>query len=138
MKRATTINICLFYVLVAIGVGGRWLGTHDDWAGMANFTPIVAIGLFAGFYFARRWVALLVPLAALAISNICLDSYGSWLMLATVYGSFLLAPLLGRILRGKPSGAKALRGSDPAGGVLLFHDRSRRVDRRYSASPCDV
>ena len=61
-------------------------GAGDEWLGVApNFTPLAAIGLFAGFFFPRRVVALLVPLTAMVISNLCLKSYGSWLMLATVY-----------------------------------------------------
>jgi hypothetical protein len=100
VKRDSSINVCTFCLLVAFAVFGRWLGARDEWLGIApNFTPMAAVGLFAGFFFARRSVALLVPLTALVISNLCLESYGSWLMMATVYGSFLVAPLLGRALR---------------------------------------
>jgi uncharacterized protein DUF6580 len=107
MNRDKSLAAIVFCLLVALGVVGRWLGPHDGWLALApNFTPTAAIGLFAGFFFARRSVALLVPLAALAISNIWLESYGSWQLMAAVYGSFLVAPFLGRALRVNPTPAK--------------------------------
>ncbi len=104
MKRETKLNICLFVLLVAIGAAGRWLGARDDWSLLSpNFTPMAAIGLFAGYVFANRWLALAVPAAALAISNLYLASYHSWLMPVAVCGSFMAAPLLGRAVRGRPT-----------------------------------
>jgi hypothetical protein len=109
VKRDTKIKIGVFCLLVAVGVVGRWLGPRDEWLSLApNFTPMAAIGLFAGFFFARRSVAQLVPLAALVISNLFLESYGSWLMMVAVYGAFLVAPLLGRALRVRPTAVKAI------------------------------
>jgi hypothetical protein len=109
MSRDKSLSVVLFSLLVALGVVGRWLGPRDEWLALApNFTPMAAIGLFAGFFFTRRSVALLVPLIALIISNIWLESYGSWLLMAAVYGSFLIAPFLGRELRVKPTAAKIL------------------------------
>ncbi len=109
MKRNANGNLAIFCLLVALGVLGRWIGAKNDWLGVSpNFTPIAAIGLFAGFYFARRSIALLVPLTAMAISNLWLESYGSWLVMATVYGSFMLAPLLGRELRLRPAAVKVV------------------------------
>jgi hypothetical protein len=109
MKRDMSLGICLFFLLEALGVVGRWLGPHDEWLALApNFTPMSAIGLFAGYFFARRSVALLVPLAALIISNLFLESYGSWSLMASVYASFLIAPLLGQSLRVKPTAVKAI------------------------------
>jgi hypothetical protein len=109
MNRDKSLAILLFCLLVALGVVGRWLGPHDEWLALApNFTPMAAIGLFAGCFFARRSVALLVPLAALVISNMFLESYGSGPLMASVYGSFLVAPLLGRTLRVNPTAVKAI------------------------------
>src|SRR6266446_2990262 len=109
MTRDKSLAILLFCLLVALGVVGRWLGPRDEWLALApNFTPMAAIGLFAGYFFARRSIALLVPLAALVISNLWLESYGSWPLMASVYGSFLIAPLLGRTLHVKPTVAKII------------------------------
>ena len=104
MKRETISNLCLFSLLVLLAVAGRWIGASDRWDALPpNFTPVAAVGLFAGFVFGSGTLALLVPLVALAISNLLLDSYGSLAMGATVYCSFLAAPLLGRWLRRRPS-----------------------------------
>ncbi len=108
VNRETLRNFALCGLLVAIAVAGRWLGASVDWAFLPpNFTPVAAVGLFAGFLFASRTMALLVPLAALAISNLALDSYGSVWMGAIVYGSFMAAPLMGRWLRRRPSAGRA-------------------------------
>ena len=92
MNRSARANICLAGLLVAIAVAGRWIGSSADWSILPpNFTPVAAVGLFAGYLFASRRLALAVPLAALAISNLALDSYGSLWMAIVVYGSFLAA-----------------------------------------------
>lgn len=39
-----------------------------------NFTPIAAIGLFGAAYFERRWLALIVPFAALFFSDLLLNN----------------------------------------------------------------
>jgi hypothetical protein len=108
VNRETRWNFCLCGLLVAIAVAGRWFGASVDWSILPpNFTPVAAIGLFAGFLFADRKMALMVPLVALVISNLALDSYGSVWMGAIVYGSFMAAPLMGRWLRSRPTAARA-------------------------------
>lgn len=61
-----------------------------------NFTPIGALGLFAGAYIAMRryW---LVPLAALLISDILIGFYHPATMLS-VYLAFIFCAVLGRIV----------------------------------------
>jgi len=63
-----------------------------------NFAPIGAMALFSGASFADRRVALLLPLAALFLSDLVL---GLHILLPVVYGSFALNVLLGRWLRGR-------------------------------------
>ncbi len=109
MNCKTRRNLWLGGLLVAIAVAGRWIGAYVNWSLLPpNFTPVAAIGLFAGFLFANRTTALLVPLVALAISNLALDSYGSFWMGLVVYGSFMAAPLMGRWLRNRPTAGRAL------------------------------
>lgn len=92
-----------------------------------NFSPVIAIALFAGAYFAdRRW-ALLVPLAAMLLSDLALAAIQGGLYLQhlaspvalSVYACILLSTLLGFGLRGKVSGGRVLGGS-VAGSVLFF------------------
>lgn len=83
----------------------------------ANFTPLAAIALFGGVYLKRR-DALLLPLAALVISDIVLgfDSLESRL---TVYGSFLLIGLIGLAVRKHKNVATVIGGS-LAGSVIFY------------------
>lgn len=56
-------EVALVLVLIALAVAGRMM-PHQ-----ANFTPIAAAGLFAGYLLRSRWLALCVPAVAYAISN---------------------------------------------------------------------
>jgi hypothetical protein len=94
-----------------------------------NFTAVGAMCLFGGAHFQRRWMAFLVPMAALVLSDV--------LLLAVVYGLrglnvismsyllFALTTLLGMTLRGRVTalsvGAAAVLAS--AGFFLIsnFH-----------------
>lgn len=61
-----------------------------------NFTPVGAMALFGGACLADRRLALLVPLAALFLSDLFLGLHA---LIPVVYGSFVLNVLLGRWLR---------------------------------------
>jgi hypothetical protein len=68
--------------------------------GIPNVTPIAAIALFGGTYIKRKELALVLPLAILLISDIFIGFYNPVLM-AGVYGSFILIGLMGFLLRKK-------------------------------------
>ncbi len=95
--RQTLRDVLVFALLIAIGVVGRW--AQPDWC----FTPIAAVAVFAGFYFSRIGVALLVPLAVLGISDLVLPAYGSGGVMLFTYAAMSLPVLLGRLLRGDHS-----------------------------------
>ena len=94
-----------------------------------NFSPVEAIALFGGAYFASRAWAVLVPLAAMLISDVVLAALNGgsysfanyfastsfWL----VYGCIAVSAVLGFGLRGKVGGAKVL-GYSLLGSVLFF------------------
>ena len=92
-----------------------------------NFSPVEAIALFGGAYFASRAWALLVPLAALLLSDLALaaingDGYADYLggvSFWSVYACIALSTVLGFGLRGKVGGARLL-GYSLAGSVLFF------------------
>ena len=63
-----------------------------------NFTPIGAMALFGGACVADRRLALLLPLAALFLSDLFL---GLHVLIPVVYGSFVLNVLMGRWLRSR-------------------------------------
>ena len=92
-----------------------------------NFSPIEAVALFGGAYFASRRWALFVPLAAMFTSDLVLGLANGgiyWDYFASagyllVYACIALSTLLGFRLRGKVSGSRVL-GYSLAGSVLFF------------------
>jgi hypothetical protein len=92
-----------------------------------NFSPVAAIALFGGAYFANRAWALVVPLLGLLLSDLALaslngGSYASWLGGADmwlVYGCIALTTAMGFGLRGRVGGGSVL-GYSLAGSVLFF------------------
>ena len=96
-----------------------------------NFSPVEAIALFGGAYFASRKWALLVPLAGLLVSDLALGAMhgGTYLQyftaatylpsLLAIYACVALCSLLGFGLRGRVNGSRVL-GYSLAGSVLFF------------------
>ena len=66
-----------------------------------NVTPIAAMALFGGAYLNRRY-AILVPLAAMAFSDVFIGFY-SPIVMVSVYASFILAGLIGLWLKKRKS-----------------------------------
>ncbi|HEV7349518.1 DUF6580 family putative transport protein [Telluribacter sp.] len=81
-----------------------------------NFTPIGAMALFGGAYFGRKYLAFLVPLSAMLISDLLLGFHGSmW----AVYGSFILIVLIGMGLLRKITVGRVLAASTLS-SILFF------------------
>ncbi len=60
-----------------------------------NFAPVAAMALFGGAYFTKRWVAFLIPLAAMLITDLILGFHSAmW----AVYLSFILIVVIGMLL----------------------------------------
>lgn len=62
-----------------------------------NFAPIMAVAIVTGLYFPRRY-AYIVPLIALAVSDLIIGGY-HLLIMVSVYGSVLLAVSLATYVR---------------------------------------
>ena len=90
-----------------------------------NFTPIDAVALFGGAYVADRRLALLLPLLALALSDLVLGFavYGYGLVyggMAFVYASVVLIAALGRVwLRQRATTLRIASGAVVA-AILFF------------------
>jgi hypothetical protein len=78
-------------VLIAFIVAAR-LAPHP-----ANFAPVAAIGLFAGYYFSRR-MAVVIPLIGMLVSDLFIGFYHMPVMFS-VYFALLLPVVLGAVLR---------------------------------------
>ena len=80
--------------MVVLGAGARLL--PHPW----NFTPLVAIGLFAGTQARRAGVGAAATLLSLALSDAVLGFYrGFW----WVYAAALIPVVLGRLVRNRQS-----------------------------------
>lgn len=90
------INKNLFVILMILfAVMSRFL-PHPP-----NFTPIAAIALLSSKGFDNRWIAFLIPIVSLLISDLFLGLYDT---IPFVYASFVLIVLLGRwVKKIKPS-----------------------------------
>ena len=85
--------------LVTVAVIGRFLQPHWNGEPLWNVTPMAGAALAAGAVFRRPLVAASVPLAALALTNLALPSYGSMAMAVVVYAATAWPVLLGGLLR---------------------------------------
>ncbi len=83
-----------------------------------NVTPVAAIALFSAAYFKRKEVAMILPITILLISDVFIGFY-SPLLMAGVYGSFILIALIGFVLRRKINFATVVGGS-LASSVIFF------------------
>jgi hypothetical protein len=110
-KKERVIELAIAVILVLIGVSFR-LVPHTP-----NFTPIAAIALFGGIYLSKK-VALILPIAAMVVSDIFIGSYEPKLMVV-VYGSFLLCVLLGFWLK-KHKKWYIILGGSVSGSLIFF------------------
>ena len=82
----------------------------------ANVTPIMAMALFSGAALGRRAVAVLMPLAAMLISDLAL---GVHVQMISVYGSIALVTAIGFLLAEKRSAVRVVVASI-ASSTLFF------------------
>ena len=108
-----------------------------------NFSPVEAIALFGGAYFAARRWAIIVPLVAMMISDFALGlmnggTYMDYFVSAhflAVYACIVLCTVLGFGLRRRVTAARVLTYSI-AGSVMFFLITNFSV--WATASPLDV
>ena len=81
-----------------------------------NFAPIAATALFGGAHFKDKRAAVLVPLAAMFLSDLVIGLHG---LIPVVYGSFALIACLGMLLRQRITPG-AVAGAALAGSLLFF------------------
>ena len=101
--------VILAVLFIIIGVGLRF-APH-----FPNFSPIAAIALFGGVYLPRK-IALILPLAALMISDLFIGTY-EILLMASVYSSFILCVLIGFWLK---KHKKMILGGAILGSISFF------------------
>ena len=80
-KTAPWIDGLVFCGLISAGIGARLL-CHD----LPNFAPVAALALFAGYFFAARILAIMVPVLVMLGSDWILGSYNPGLMIVDIAG----------------------------------------------------
>jgi len=104
MKKVFTPSFFTITALIAVAAVARFFTP------VPNFTPIAAIALFGAAYFSKKSVAFLIPIAALAITNIWLGVFDLITMVA-VYVSFILAGVIGLWIGKKVSITRVIGGA---------------------------
>ncbi len=87
-----------------------------------NFTPIAAMGLFAGTYINNKKLAMLIPISAMFLSDILLqliNGSGFHDQMFWVYGSIALITSLGFLLRGREQ-RQTIMVASLIGSILFF------------------
>ncbi len=108
--KINTIRVATLASIVLIAALTRLL-PHPS-----NFTPIGAIALFGGAYFSKKYLAFLLPLAAMLVSDALLGFHSSmW----AVYLSFVLIVGIGMGALQKVTAGRVI-GSALASSVLFF------------------
>ena len=89
MKRYVSTKAILLAAIILLAALSRLI--HH----VPNFSPIMAIALFGAAYFDNKYQAVLVPLAAMFISDIFLGFHET---MVAVYLSFALGSIIGFLL----------------------------------------
>ena len=105
-------DLMLVAFLIAFAVVARLL-PH-----VPGFWPFAACALFAGRMIRTPWLALVVPVAAVALSNTMLPG-DDWRILAVVYVAIALPALLGMATRNTRT-LVAVPAASIAGSLLFF------------------
>lgn len=108
----TLRTLCLFVFLVALATISRFLDIAP------NFAAVAGVALFAGFVFRSRLLAVLVPVAAMLISDTVLGGYQP-LVMVSVYLCLMIPVLFKSILGDRPDAIRIV-GSALACSVLFF------------------
>jgi hypothetical protein len=110
MKKFFTPNLLIVVALVVIAAAARFF-PHP-----ANFTPIVAMAIFAGAYCGKRYFAMLLPIVAMLVTDSFLGFYPEmW----GVYVALIASVMIGFLLRKKVT-VLGVVGVSLASSVVFF------------------
>ncbi len=117
MKRSLLVDVLVFALLVVVGIGSRLL---QDWSALfpPNFHAVAATTLFAGYFFARRSIALHVPIVAMVLSDLIIGGYDLPVMI-TVYSALAL-PVVWRTWLRKDLGPVSVGTAAISSSIIFF------------------
>lgn len=108
-------KVLLVTGLILLAAASRLL-PHPD-----NFSPLGGIALFAGAYFSRKWMSVLIPILAMVLSDALMGFPGAAYpdQLFTVYATFGIIALMGRLLQHNKS-IFMIGGASIASSIVFF------------------
>ncbi|MBX7165397.1 MAG: hypothetical protein K1X74_03525 [Pirellulales bacterium] len=116
MRKAS--QAAMFAIIVVLCIVAR-VGAHEGWLpAPPNFAPMAGAALLAGVLFRSTPVAIALPLAAMAGSDLLIGGY-EWQVMLCVYATLLLPVTMGRMLRNRP-GIGRLLGCTVASSLAFF------------------
>jgi hypothetical protein len=80
-----------------------------------NFSPMIAVSLFGGAYLTRRWMAVVIPILAMFVSDIFLGFHD---LMIPIYAMMIGFSFLGRNLANDSSAFQI--GATTVGSSLIF------------------
>ncbi len=93
-------------LMILLAAAFRLVQSNPVFSILSNVTPIGAIALFGGCYFADRWKAFMIPLFVLWLSDVFLNRiyyFDHWVFYYSgfywVYGSFALMVVIGHFIK---------------------------------------
>lgn len=102
-----------FIAIITIILFGAFMRLIPHWP---NFTPIAAMALFGGTYLSRKYLAFLLPIAAMFVSDLLLGFHSYML---AVYIAFAITVMIGFVLRRKVNVGNVI-GASLASSVIFF------------------
>lgn len=102
-----------FIFVISVILAGALFRFIPHWP---NFTPLAAMALFGGTWLGRKYLAFLIPLAALFLSDLVIGFHA---YMAAVYAAFAMTVLIGFWLRNKVNTANVVMAS-LASSVLFY------------------
>ena len=103
-----------FFGLVALVLAAAFLRLVPHPAG---FAPIAALALFGSAHFSRRWIAIVLPMLALFLSDAVIGFHEQ---MPAVYLSFVLVALLGFVFVRDNQSAARVAGTSVLGSLVFF------------------
>jgi hypothetical protein len=98
-------NYSRFAVIVSIILAAALFRFIPHWP---NFTPVAAMALFGGACFGRKYLAFLIPFAAMLLSDLVLGFHS---YMGAVYLAFGLTVVIGIMLRNRLTAGRVVMGS---------------------------
>ncbi|HOY30324.1 MAG TPA: hypothetical protein PKW80_00450 [Bacteroidales bacterium] len=102
-----------FWFVLSIILAGAAMRLIPHWP---NFTPIAAMALLGGAYMGRKYLAFIIPLAALLLSDLLLGFHST---MPAVYISFVITVVLGIYMLRNPKILNII-GASLISTVLFF------------------